>query len=304
MANTHYLPLLGRLLPVVLLALITACSPIDRLKRAQDTASGSFSSNLAAEYLAFSESEKELQRHKSSRFFALKGLSAAQGKPSQPEKPQNWDIDSDTRIELHNARQRLMRVRSEFFERVASQSVARAQMLYDCWVMQAAERTDNDLMLPCRAEFLGELKGLEQIIATLGPAPKVTLPAHYTILFPLGSAELNADAEFTLQEVLAISRLYPLHTIDITGHADRSGSHERNLVLSMERAANVAAALVDAGISPQHIGFRAEGEDNPATPTLDGIARERNRRVEISVQPLMPRNLPSAAEEAEDADAS
>lgn len=286
MANLLNTRKAGRTLAVAVLAAAAACSPLDRLKHVQENDRGDFRSGLAIEYLSFAESEAELGHEKNSRYFAKKGLRAAHDKATPPEDPATWEIDADTLTELRNARERLMRVRSDFFQRVSSQTLARAQMLYDCWVMQAATNTDDDLNLPCRGEFLGELDKLEQIIDTLGPTPKVTLPAHYTILFPSGGTALDGNAAFTMQEVLAITRLYPDYTIDITGHTDRVGTREDNLVLSTERAAAVAAALADAGIDPERIGFSADGEDNPAVPTLDGVARERNRRVEISVLPL------------------
>lgn len=272
---------------VAVLVAAAACSPLDRLKRAQENDRGDFRSHLAAEYLSFAESEMELGHEKTADHFARKGLRAAHAIPIPPEHPADWKVEGDVMLELRNSRERLMKVRSEFFQRVAGQRLARAQLFYDCWVMQAAERADDDLSLPCRGEFLGELGGLEQIVATLGPAPKVKLPADYTILFPLGGTGLDKNGLYTVQEVLAISRLYPESTIDITGHADRVGSRARNLVLSTERAANVAFALTEAGIGHERIGFSADGEDNPATPTLDGVARERNRRVEIRVLPLM-----------------
>lgn len=278
-------PVITRLFVITMLAAIAACSPLDRLKEVRETDRGDFSSSLAIEYLAFAESEAELDHKKNSRYFAKKGLNASKNKATLPEDPATWDINADTLTELRNARERLMQVRSEFFQRVSGQSLARAQMLYDCWVMQAAANTDNDLNLPCRGEFLGELGALEQIITTLGPTPKVTLPAHYTILFPRGGTALDSNAAFTLQEVLAITRLYPDSTITLTGHTDRVGSRERNLVLSTERAIAVTAALAELGIDPEHMDFSAEGEDNPALPTLDGVARERNRRVDISVLP-------------------
>jgi OmpA-OmpF porin, OOP family len=277
----------ARLLALALLALTFACSPLSQLKRAQQDDRGDFRSNLASEYLAFAESEAELGHGETSAFFARKGLRAARDHATPPESPADWDMDADTRTELHNARQRLMQVRSDFFQRVASHSLARAQMLYDCWVMQSAKRTDDDLSLPCRGEFLGELGKLEQVRATLGPNPKVELPAHYTILFDMGSADLDKDAAFTIQEVLAVTRLNPHHTLSVTGHADRVGSQSRNLQLSRQRADKVTEALVEAGIDRERIDHSADGEDNPATPTLDGVARERNRRVEISVMPLM-----------------
>lgn len=292
----------ARLFAVTIIAIATACSPLSRLKHAQENDRGDFRSSLALEYLSFAESEQELGHKKNSDYFAQKGLRAARDEATPPENPSDWDIDADTTTELRNTRERLMNVRSEFFQRVASQNLARAQLLYDCWVMQAADHTDNDLSLPCRNEFLGELGELEQIVQTLGPAPKVTLPARYTILFDMGSAELDKDAEFTLQEVLATTRLYPLYTVEVTGHADRSGGRKRNQVLSTERAANVASALVDAGIDSERIGFNAKGESLPETPTLDGVARERNRRVEIVVQPMMA--MPDSPKALENMDAA
>lgn len=280
MVKSPVLPLLAILL------IMGACSPLEELRRANEDDRGDFRSNLAAEYLAFAESEAELGHRKDSTYFAKKGLRAAQDQATPPENPADWEIPHDLRTELNNARERFMRVRSDFFQRVAAQSLARAQIFYDCWVMQAAQRSDNDLTLPCRSEFLGELQSLEQIVETLGPSPKVTLPAYYTILFGIGDTRLDKDAAFTIEEVLAIARLYPDYTIEIVGHADRAGSRERNLILSTERAAHVAAALTEAGIDPERIRFSGEGEDNPAIPTLDGTYRDRNRRVEIAVLPL------------------
>lgn len=303
MAHLPDMRRLGRLLPILLLAAV-ACSPLDRLRYAQERDSGTFAANLAAEYLAYAESEKELGRSDRSTYFARKGLRAANGTPPPPENPDDWPLDDALHPELQDAHHRLMRVRTDFFTRVASQNVARAQLLFDCWVMQAVDRTDDEFALPCRNEFIGEVSRLEQIIDTLGPRPKVALPAHYTILFPLGGTALGKDAEFTIQEVLAITNLYPDHRVEVTGHADRSGSTQRNLVLSTERAANVTQALIDAGIAPERISFTAEGEDNPAVPTLDGISRQRNRRVEIDVLPLPAGHTPrEAAESAGDGDA-
>lgn len=281
MAKPSALYMLG-----IVFFVLGACSPLQQLRRANEDDRGDFRSNLAAEYLAFAESEAELGHKKDSTYLAEKGLRAAQNQTTPPENPVEWEIPEDLRTELNNARERYMRVRNDFFQRVAAQSLARAQVFYDCWVMQAAQHRDNDLTLPCRSEFLGELDTLEQIVDTLGPSPKVKLPAHYTILFGIGSTRLDTDAAYTVEEVLAITRLYPDHLIEIVGHTDRAGSQERNLVISTERAANTAAALADVGIDPERINFSGEGEDNPAIPTLDGVYRERNRRVEISVLPL------------------
>ena len=46
----------------------------------------------------------------------------------------------------------------------------------------------------------------------------------------------------------------------VTGYADKeTGSAERNMQLSKERAENVAAALIDAGIDPERITVLYKG---------------------------------------------
>ena len=72
--------------------------------------------------------------------------------------------------------------------------------------------------------------------------------------------------------------------ISATGHADRSGSEEYNLALSMRRADAVREALIAGGIPAESITTAARGESENAIPTVDGVVEQANRRVEIIVQ--------------------
>ncbi|MBM3618239.1 MAG: hypothetical protein FJX23_06800 [Alphaproteobacteria bacterium] len=115
------------------LCVFAACSPVQELKQASQHDTGSFADSLAAEYLGFSESEAEQGREAASEHFALKGLDAKKNGDVEPERPREWQMEAtDDRDDLQGARRRLMQARTDFVKRVSSQSLARAQVLYDC----------------------------------------------------------------------------------------------------------------------------------------------------------------------------
>ncbi|WP_427969841.1 OmpA family protein [Altererythrobacter sp.] len=72
--------------------------------------------------------------------------------------------------------------------------------------------------------------------------------------------------------------------LDVTGHADRSGSDAYNVALSRDRAENVANMLNGADLQGVTVSFDYKGESNPRVPTEDGVREPQNRRVEISVR--------------------
>lgn len=273
------------LLLLTLTAIISGCTPLGELRKAAEHDRGDFNSSLTQEYLAFAESEYELGHRRTSKYFAEKGLKASRGETVLPEDPKNRTLGNGIREELTNARQRLMNVRNDFIERVANQHIARSQLLYDCWVVQAERKADNDPNLPCRQEFMEELLELEGVDSTPEPAPEPEriLPAHFTLLFPSGGTHLTKDGLYAIQQILDITRRSAAYDIELIGHTDRVGSREDNLALSTARATSVAIKLVENGVPEETISIQAEGEDNPSIPTLDGIAQPRNRRVEVWV---------------------
>jgi outer membrane protein OmpA-like peptidoglycan-associated protein len=69
--------------------------------------------------------------------------------------------------------------------------------------------------------------------------------------------------------------------IEVSGHADRSGSDAYNQALSMRRAEAVAAELTRRGVPRTEMVIQAFGESRPLVPTADGVREPQNRRVEI-----------------------
>jgi OOP family OmpA-OmpF porin len=59
--------------------------------------------------------------------------------------------------------------------------------------------------------------------------------------------------------------------------------------LGHARADAVAAAMRRAGISANLIRVVSFGESRPSVPTKDGLREDRNRRVEIGIDPRLPR---------------
>ena len=50
--------------------------------------------------------------------------------------------------------------------------------------------------------------------------------------------------------------------------------------LSERRAINVSLVLTERGMKAKSMKYSFQGEDNPATPTKDGVRSDNNRRVE------------------------
>ena len=59
--------------------------------------------------------------------------------------------------------------------------------------------------------------------------------------------------------------------------------------LGRARADAVAEAMKEAGVPGNLIRVVSFGESRPAVPTKDGMREVRNRRVEIGIDPQLPR---------------
>jgi outer membrane protein OmpA-like peptidoglycan-associated protein len=115
------------------------------------------------------------------------------------------------------------------------------------------------------------------------PAPVAAPePARtYLVFFDWDRDTLTDRARQIIAEAAANSRRVQSTRIEVSGHADRSGSTQYNQGLSLRRANNVAAELVRLGVPRNEIVIQAFGESRPLVPTADGVREPQNRRVEI-----------------------
>jgi outer membrane protein OmpA-like peptidoglycan-associated protein len=114
-------------------------------------------------------------------------------------------------------------------------------------------------------------------VAAPAPAPSRT----YLVFFDWDRADLTGRAKQIIAEAAQNSTRVQLTQIEVSGHADRTGTAQYNLALSRKRADNVAAELVRLGVPKNEILIQAFGDTKPLVPTAEGVREPQNRRVEI-----------------------
>lgn len=123
------------------------------------------------------------------------------------------------------------------------------------------------------------------------PAPPVTQPARptqptcnqgpYIVYFDWDVDSLDSQAASNLNDAIAQYRVCGNVSIQLAGHADRSGTIDYNEGLSARRNDSVREYLTAQGIPATVIASEAYGETRPEIETPDGVREPRNRRVEI-----------------------
>lgn len=120
-------------------------------------------------------------------------------------------------------------------------------------------------------------------IASNAPAPATAAtPGGYLVFFDFDRSDLSPVASSVVHQAADDARRGRPASIQVTGHADRSGSDEYNRALSLRRANAVKAELVRLGLSDAQISVAGRGEAEPLVPTADGVREARNRRVQIT----------------------
>jgi OOP family OmpA-OmpF porin len=213
--------------------------------------------------------------------YAQKALEAAKGNNVAPETPPDGDADAATQHD------RLLKDLEAGSDKFPDDS-ARAQVEYDCWIMNGRVASQHDASLECRRGLDAALAQLEHEI---NPAPVVTtmttttISANYQVYFDLNSWNLSAEQLTVLQQAIAAARAGQQAHITIVGHTDTSGSAGYNQRLSVKRANVVEEALVDMGARREAISASGVGETDLAVQTGDGVKEPKNRRAVITLVP-------------------
>ena len=264
-------------------ALAACASDIQRVRTAEGTGSP-FTRALTSEYRDLSAFEAdEMYDWPDAQHFARKGLLAAEGEVVQPEDLGNWDLPEDRVEEMTAARAKLVGLLDAGARDRVAEAAARAQARYDCWVEQQEENHQPDHISACRDQFFAALAELE----TAAPAPAqpaAVQPETYVVYFDFDKSNVKPEAAQILDRALADAKQGGTPSISVTGHADRAGSEDYNLGLSLRRSDAVREYLIKGGVTADQITVSGRGEAEPAVPTADGVKEPRNRRVEIIVQ--------------------
>ena len=106
-----------------------------------------------------------------------------------------------------------------------------------------------------------------------------------TVYFASGSTEISAKDKGALTELAHNAVNLTGYIVQVKGFADTSGNAAMNQKLSMERAQEVVAFLLqNCNVPLRHIvAPGAMGEADPAAPNETAQGRAENRRVEVKV---------------------
>ena len=151
-------------------------------------------------------------------------------------------------------------------------------------ITRTGTRSDNynhSIMLGIRYAF-GQRPAAPPVVAPVAPvAPAPQVARTYLVFFDFDRADLTDRARQIIAEAAQNSRTAGVTRLEVSGHADRSGTPQYNQRLSERRAQAVAAELERRGVSRSQMVIQAFGESRPLVPTADGVREPQNRRVEI-----------------------
>ena len=110
---------------------------------------------------------------------------------------------------------------------------------------------------------------------------KINIAAQ-NVFFATGSFKLLPKSFKNLDVVVKILNDNPTYKLNIDGHTDITGTHDKNQLLSDNRAASVKAYLVSKGISEGRLTSTGYGQDKPKADNKTAAGRAQNRRVEMT----------------------
>lgn len=133
-----------------------------------------------------------------------------------------------------------------------------------------------------RAKGVGEggLKPDERGLIDNLPPP----PARFIMYFVPDTTDLAPGSEGMIDALDRHFKARPGAEIEIIGYTDTVGKPEYNLKLSLDRANEIKARLVDLGFPAEVITTTGRGENDLRFPTADNTENGGNRRVEIIVR--------------------
>ncbi len=222
------------IIPLILLLGGCTFGSVSELKKLNPQAND-FASALAAEYLAYAESEQEQGHGLSAGHFAGKGLAAAKGKDVAPES-------AGGDAALVSARATLVALLTDDAKRVLPQPAARAQLLYDCWASQLS----RDGAVPaCAEEFQATLPELQKVVTSLVLGKEKT----QMLSFAPKSSKLGDEAMDALGDIGEYVKNLNNYTVVLEG---RGGSASSRRLLE-RRASAVRNVLAGLGVEAKRV---------------------------------------------------
>ncbi len=104
------------------------------------------------------------------------------------------------------------------------------------------------------------------------------------IFFDSGMFKLRNESFGDLNRLVKVLNDNPTLKIVVSGHTDNVGAKVQNLSLSQNRAKSVQDYLVSKGIAANRLSSEGFGDTKPTETNATDIGKQRNRRVEFTIQ--------------------
>jgi len=129
------------------------------------------------------------------------------------------------------------------------------------------------------------IKDIEENTQRFTALSEYDVKGEATVKFDVGSTRISAKDQEELKQLAQTATNLTGYIIEVTGHADSTGSAAINTKLSEERARKVVAYLFQqAGVPMRHIvAPGAMGEYGPTASNETKAGRAENRRVEVKI---------------------
>ncbi len=134
------------------------------------------------------------------------------------------------------------------------------------------------------AKLRQKLEGTGVRVARNGNKIDLVMPGDVT--FETNSASLNSNFFEVLDSVALVLNEYKSTLVSVAGYTDSTGSADYNQKLSERRASTVALYLHTRGVAQERLAAVGHGESKPVADNNTAEGRARNRRVEITLDPI------------------
>lgn len=139
---------------------------------------------------------------------------------------------------------------------------------------------------------------LKQTLSKFGPMKETAtgfqLVLPESIWSGARASNLISSAATKLEPLAALLASNPDYTILIEAYTDNRGDEVSLQQLTQERARILSERLQAAGVDPSRIQANGMGAANPVAKNTTVSGRSRNRRTEITLTPIVPRNTASS----------
>lgn len=166
---------------------------------------------------------------------------------------------------------------------------ARSEQQEKAQLAQAREQVDAEHQARVAAEqkardALNNLSTVAANVAVRNDTRGTVITIPGSVLFATGKTDLLPGAQSSLDKVADALKDQEGSQISVNGYTDSTGTEEKNMKVSQDRADHVRDYLVSHGVPAEDVKAQGLGPSQPIADNNTTAGRAMNRRVEIVVQ--------------------